>query len=112
MESSAPPVPVVPPPIHRGKMWVTLAAPTVVAVLCNLCIGLSGKKDAYGAHYLGALPFIGIAILIGVFCFYAVIRKRYRGRSIGLLIFGYLLGQIGICVAVWFGTCLLALEMT
>ncbi|MES2658715.1 MAG: hypothetical protein V4689_08855 [Verrucomicrobiota bacterium] len=39
------------------------------------------------------------------FHFHDAMKRRYRGRSLGFLVFSYILGQIIVCVVLSVGSC-------
>jgi hypothetical protein len=48
-----------------------------------------------------------LTILCCLVTFISAWKVRYRGRSLVLTSIGYVLGQIILCLGLWFGTCLL-----
>jgi hypothetical protein len=54
-----------------------------------------------------------VALVTILFClasFVSAWKVRYRGRSLVLTSFGYLLGQIILCLGLWFGGCYLIMS--
>ena len=107
--SEEPPIPQEPPQIPRGKLWACLLVPPVLSGVFTATIAANLSKNSYRIETLFVLPIGLIAIIACLFPYLAAIRVRYRGRSVALLGWGFFLGQIIICLSVWFGTCLLVL---
>ena len=100
-------IPVPVPGIARGKLWVSLAAPPAATFIANCITGLNWARNDYGASFLW-VPILSLVLIIGfLFSFNSALRPRYQGRSAVLLGFFYLIGQIVVCLAVWFGSCFL-----
>jgi len=96
-----------PEPLPRGPLWWLLVLPPLLVLVINLIIGLIGSKKDYGLGFLVALP-VGLFILIACQAPFAnLLRRRYRGSSLVLVSFGYFIGELVICLAVWFGSCLI-----
>lgn len=96
-----------PPKISRGKLWASLIAPPGATFLANCITGLNWNRNDYGASFLW-VPILSLVLAIGfLFIFNSSVRPRYQGRSAILLGFFYVIGQIVICLAVWFGSCFL-----
>ena len=103
--NEAPEIPAPPPRIPRGELWTSLAAPPVVTFIANCLTGLGWSRNDYGASFLW-VPLLSLALTIGYLLqFNSALRPRYQGRSAILLGFFYFIGQIVICLAVWFGSC-------
>jgi cell division protein FtsW (lipid II flippase) len=104
----APETPAPPPEIPKGKLWTALLLPPAI-----MCFGSLIARDAasrslsYGEEFLVMLPVGLVTILATAVLFVQVWRIRYRGRSLVLTTLGYILGQIVLCLAVWFGCCLI-----
>lgn len=103
------PVPQEPPQIPRGKLWASLLVPPLFSVLLTAILA-GATRHNYGEGGLAVLPLGLIAIITCLFPFLACLRVRYRGTSVTLLGWGYFLGQIILCLSLWFGTCLLVLQ--
>lgn len=103
------PVPQAPPEIPRGKLWTSLLVPPLLSTFLTLILAAASKKD-YGIAAMVVLPVGLIAIIACLFPFLACLRIRYRGRSVTLLGWGFFLGQIILCLSLWFGACLLVLQ--
>lgn len=96
------PVPVIP----RVPLWTALAVPPVLTFVSNMLVGLLkiGKDD--GLSLL--IPPVMFFVIIGFSVkFHLLMKNRYRGRSLVFLNLGYFLGQIIVCLALWFGSCAL-----
>ncbi|WP_035613088.1 hypothetical protein [Haloferula sp. BvORR071] len=105
-----PPIPQEPPQIPQRKLWTTLLAPPLLTGGLNLIIAALREGLGDGGVTLSlCVPLVGlVAIFVGLVHFLACLRVRYRGNSVVLSGFGYFIGQVVICFAVWFGTCLAA----
>jgi len=102
--------PEVPQPvaaIPRGPLWVVLAIPPATTLIANLAIGLYSRNGGDGGVSL-LLPVVMFFVILGLlFRFLAIIKPRYRGRSLVFLGFAYFLGQIIVCLTLWIGSCAL-----
>jgi len=104
----APEVPTPPPEIPRGKLWTALLLPPVIMCLGSLIAReAASRSSSYGEEFLVMLPVGLVTILATAVLFVRVWRVRYHGRSLVLTTLGYILGQIILCLAVWFGCCLI-----
>ena len=103
------PTPQEPPQIPRGKLWTCLLAPPLLSGLLTAILAAATRHE-YGQGAVVVLPVGLAAIIICLFPFLACLRVRYQGRSVTLLGWGYFLGQIIVCLSIWFGTCLLVLQ--
>lgn len=103
----APEIPASPPRVPRGKLWASLAIPPAATFIANCLTGLNWSRNDYGASFLW-VPLLSLTLTI-VFLvrFNSALRPHYQGRSAVLLGFFYFIGQIVICLAVWFGSCFL-----
>lgn len=101
-----PRIPQEPPPIPRGKLWASLVTPPGISVIGTLVAGAYATQNSYGIEFLFVLPLGLLAILVCLAFFISAWRVRYRGRSLVLTGFGFLLGQIIVCLTLWFGTCM------
>lgn len=91
--------PVPPPEIPQKALWALLLIPPGVTFVLSLLTG--------DGNLMLAVPLLGImTILFWQGKFVAVMRRRYRGRSMTLMGFFFLIGQMIICFCLWFGTCL------
>jgi len=105
--SPMPEIPTPLPRIPRAKLWATLVVPPVATFIANCLTGVSGNHGDYGVSFLW-VPLFSLA-MTGVFLyqFNKVLRPCYQGRSAVMLGFFYFIGQIVVCLAVWFGSCFL-----
>ena len=101
-----PALPEPPPRIRTGRLWLSLLAPPAITAATNLVIGCCQAAGQYGEGMLVSLLVGTVAILAFLFVYLSAIRPRFRGRSAVLLGFAYPVGQIVVCLAVWFGSCL------
>ncbi len=93
--------------IPQGPLWATLAIPPVLTLLPNIAIGLGSKNGGDGGLSL-LIPLVMFFVIPGLtFQFHAIIRPRYRGRSLVFLVSPYFLGQMIVCLALWIGSCAL-----
>jgi hypothetical protein len=105
--NEAPEFPAPPPSIPRGKLWASLMAPPGATFIANCITGLNWSRNDYGVSFLW-VPILSLVLTIGyLFSFNSALYPRYQGRSAILLGFFYFIGQIVICLAVWFGSCFL-----
>ena len=103
--NEAPEIPLPPPRIPRGKLWASLVIPPAATFIANWITGLNWNHNDYGQSFLW-VPILSLFLTIGfVFSFNASLRPRFQGPSVLLLGFFYFIGQIVICLAVWFGSC-------
>lgn len=102
-----PEIPSPPPEVPKGKLWVSLLMPPAVTVLLTFFTGITIDLRNYGIEFLYILPFCLVAIVFGQFAFTSAWRTRYRGRTLVLTSIGYFLGQIVLCLGLWFGCCLI-----
>lgn len=94
-----PPPVIVPPQINRNKLWGCLIAPPAIIALTNLLGGDMGV--------LGLSPFFGfIAFIVCGMGFADTLQQRYRGPSLTMLMVFYFFGELVVCLATWFGTCM------
>lgn len=104
---NAPPdFPVPPPEIPKGKLWSALSIPPVVTVVGTFVAGGTYTSDSYGIEFLFVLPVGLLAIVVCLCYFVSAWKVRYRGRSLVLTSIGYFLGQIILCLALWYGGCI------
>jgi|GEM_PF-1590910 len=102
-----PPVPQPVPEIPRGRLWGCLSIPPALTVLANGLIAIVGRTgDAASATFL--VPVIVFFVIIAfTLPFNEAVGKRYRGSSLVFLTLTFLFGQIIVCLALWFGSCVL-----
>lgn len=101
------PVPEPVAEIPRGPLWSSLAIPPVMTLIANGLIALMGK-DSQQAFVSLAVPVVMFFVIIGLTQhFHDTVSKRYQGRSLVFLNFAYFFGQIIVCLALWFGSCVL-----
>jgi hypothetical protein len=106
-----PAVPTPPPEIPRGKLWRALLAPSVVTVIGTLIASAAARSNrSYGEELLLMLPIGLVLILLAAIPFSKALGVRYRGRSLVLTTIGFILGQIILCLGLWFGCCLVSLR--
>jgi hypothetical protein len=105
--NEVPEIPISPPSIPRGNLWRSLVIPPAATFIVNCITGLNWSRNDYGVSFLW-VPLMALVLIVGfLFSFNAALRPRYQGRSAVLLGFFYFIGQIVVCLAVWFGSCLL-----
>lgn len=109
MSTDPPDFPTPPPEIPKGLLWTSLAAPPVMTSILTMVIGGVYDRSGYGQEFLLVLPVGLLTILFCVVSFFSAWRVRYRGRSLILTSIGYFLGQIILCLGLWFGGCFLIL---
>lgn len=80
------PVPQDPPPIPRGKFWACILIPPFLFPAFGFATGM------------GTLPLTLVSIIIGASYFVECMRVRYRGKSLPLLVAGYVLGEMAVCL--------------
>lgn len=102
-----PEVPTPPPEVPKNKLWATLLIPPVLTVIGTFVAGATYNSNNYGMEFLAVLPVGLLTILCCLITFINAWKVRYRGRSLVLTSIGYVLGQIILCLGLWFGTCLL-----
>ena len=104
-----PQIPGPPPVVPRGLLWTSLSVPPVATVVGNAVAGFFSKST--GGELILVVPMVVTALIFGLsFVFFHAITERFRGRSVAFLYIAYLFGQAIICLALWFGTCLLFLS--
>jgi len=104
----APEVPTPPPEIPKGKLWAALLVPPALMCAGSLIArDAASRSSSYGEEFLVMLPVGLVTILATSVLFVRVWGIRYHGRSLVLTTLGYILGQIVLCLAVWFGCCLI-----
>lgn len=107
MSEPPPPVPN-PGSIPAGPLWTALVVPPVLTVTGNFCCAALSKQTG-GEMVLLVPVFTALAILFLCIPFHRAVRERFQGVSLVFLNLSYLLGEAIICLALWFGTCLLVL---
>lgn len=101
-----PQIPGSKPVVPRGLLWTSLSVPPIATVMGNAVAGLLSKST--GGELIFVVPMVVAALIFALsFVFFHAITARYRGRSVAFLYIAYLLGQAIICLALWFGSCLL-----
>lgn len=101
------PIPQPVPEIPRGRLWSCLVIPPVMTLLANGIIAILGRNGGPAFASLG-IPVVMFFVIIGLTQhFHDTINKRYQGRSLVFLNFAYFLGQIIVCLTLWFGSCVL-----
>jgi hypothetical protein len=87
-------------------MWrAILLPPAVMALTCAIAAVLP-ENDSRIVVLLAAAPITLVAIVIGVVMLVRVVQARFSGSAIACLVIAYLLGELLICTATWFGACL------
>lgn len=101
-----PNIPAPPPEVPARKLWTSLLIPPVITVIGTIMFSLIFKDSGnYGAEILLMLPIGLIAIITCLVFFILAWRVRYRGRTLVLTAIGYFLGQIILCLCLWYGCC-------
>ncbi|BCX48043.1 hypothetical protein HAHE_19510 [Haloferula helveola] len=101
-----PEIPAPPPEVPRGRLWGSLVVPPILTVLGTIILALIGSSGMnYGAEVLLMLPIGLVAIIICLVYFILAWRVRYHGRTLVLTSIGYFLGQIILCLCLWYGCC-------
>jgi hypothetical protein len=103
----APEIPMPVPEIPRLPLWIACSIPPVATLLGNLVVSFVRNPDPYGATFLWVPVVVFFIILVLTPLFHQAVRVRYRGRSLVFLNCAYVLGEIIICLALWFGSCFL-----
>lgn len=99
MDEDSDPMPETP----KGRLWASLGLPALVTLVGSLIAGWLAKGgDRF--EFLFVLPFGALAILVGYLMFSSV----WRGESVYLISFCYLIGQLILCTGVWFGCCIIS----
>jgi len=105
--NEAPQAPLPPPEIPKGGLWASLTIPPLLTVIGTFVAGRNYNPSSYGTKFLFVLP-VGLLAILICLCFFVVTwRVRYRGVSLVLTSIGYLLGQIILCLALWYGGCVI-----
>ncbi len=104
-----PEIPKPLPQISRGSLWSALAMPPVATVIANCLIVLcwNRRSDPYGMIFLLVPLLLLPTILCLSFQFSVALKEHYQDRSARLHGFFYFIGQLVICFAVWFGSCMI-----
>ncbi|MES2921718.1 MAG: hypothetical protein V4819_09230 [Verrucomicrobiota bacterium] len=103
----APAVPQPVPAILRGAVWIACSIPPVATLAGNLIASFFRSPGDYGVVFL-TVPVVVFFIIGGLVpLINLAVRTRYRGRSLVFLNCAYILGQIIVCLALWFGSCFL-----
>lgn len=105
--NEAPEVPAPLPEVPKNKLWAWLLTPPVVTVIGTFVAGGTYNSNSYGIEFLVVLPVGLLAICCCLVAFINAWKVRYRGRSLILTSIGYFLGQIILCLGLWFGACML-----
>lgn len=100
-----PEIPPPPPEIPRGRLWASLGIPPVITIIGTIILSLAFGDRNYGIEILWMLPVSLLAIIVCLVYFILAWRVRYRGRTLVLTAIGYFLGQVILCLCVWFGCC-------
>jgi hypothetical protein len=87
-------------------MWRALSLPPAVMVLMVLISAVLPENDPRIVVLLAAAPITLVAIVIGIVMLARVLQTRFRGSAIACMVVAYLLGELLICTAIWFGACL------
>ncbi len=94
------------PEIPRGRLWLLLLTPPLLTGVGNLVAGLPNFFLLYLLTPLIAF----FTVVWGAIHFNELIRFRHLGGFRDLIVFFYLLGQIVICLAVWYGSCFILMH--
>ncbi|MEP4076591.1 hypothetical protein [Haloferula sp.] len=100
--------PLDPPEIPKGKLWASLTIPPLVTVFCILFVSALPDPD-YGPFGIGTFFILLVDLVTIIICLVIFIRAwrvRSHGRGLVLTSIAYFLGQVIICLCVWFGCCL------
>lgn len=100
-----PEVPQPVPEIPRIPLWSTLLAPPLMMFLGNMAATFVAS-DRFSVS-LGLLPLMFFVIIGFTVRFNHLVSERYRGRSLVFLNIAFFLGQIIVCIALWFGSCVM-----
>jgi len=104
--NEAPDVPAPLPEIPRNKLWVSLATPPVITVIGTVILSIVFRNSTnYGMEILLMLPVSLVAIITCLVFFILAWRVRYHGRTLVLTSIGYFLGQVILCLSLWYGSC-------
>jgi hypothetical protein len=98
-----------PPPEPRvpmGKLWTALVVPPVLAAIAGIVSGVDFGVGLDAVRYVFMIVTAGFTVML--FLFASAVRARYRGPSLLYLNVAFVLGQIIVCTAVVFGSCLVA----
>ena len=100
-------VPSPVPVILRGPLWLACSIPPMATLVGNLLAIFVRSPSDYGVGFL-MVPMV-VLFIIGLITplFNLAVRTRYRGRSLVFLTCAFILGQIIVCLALWFGSCFL-----
>ncbi len=97
------------PTVPAAPLWTSLLVPPLVTVMSGLLIGFISERQVKESLFL-FMPLLVAALIIGFsFLYSSSVGRRYRGTSLVLLVFAFFFGQIIVCLALWFGSCLLVL---
>ena len=105
--TEAPEVPSPVPVIPRGPLWLACSIPPAATLIGNLLASFFRNTSDYSVCFL-LVPLV-VLFIIGLITplFNLAVRTRYRGRSLVFLNCAFILGQIIVCLALWFGSCFL-----
>jgi hypothetical protein len=97
------------PRLSRKLLWITLGVPPALTLLAMMLIPLLGfRPQAMFEAMMVVIFLILLGIIPGLsFHFHDAIKIRYRGSSLGFLVFSYIFGQIIVCAVLAVGSCLL-----
>lgn len=105
-----PPLPPEIPTVPTAPLWTSILVPPLVTVMCSLVFGFYIDRLANEPFFL-YIPLLSATLILGfLFQFSFTVGRRYRGKSLGFLVFSYIFGQIIVCLTLWFGCCLLIAE--
>ncbi|MCH7226736.1 hypothetical protein [Haloferula sp. A504] len=101
-----PEIPAPPPEVPRGRLWASLGIPPGITILGTIILSVAFRDSHnYGMEILLMLPVGLIAIITCLVFFILAWRVRYHGRTLVLTAIGYFLGQIILCLCLWYGCC-------
>jgi hypothetical protein len=106
----APEIPAPLPELPRKKLWTVLAIPPVIMTVGTVIMSMIFGSKNYGAEMLWMLPAGLIAIITCLVFFIRAFRVRYHGRTLVLTAIGYFLGEVIVCLCLWFGSCVVVLQ--
>ena len=103
------PVPGPPPELNRVRLWVSLLAPPVAALVLSAVffILVLRSNSLQSLNALGPICIIACVAILGFWALYIhTLSKRFRGSSLVLLILAYPILQVVLSLAIFFTGCL------
>lgn len=95
------------PPAATGRIWTSILLPPILTLATNVigtacCPSQSGDEMVF----LIVAPSVAIlAIIAFSIMFLKAVSPRCSGPATGFFYIAYLLGEFGICLALWFASC-------